>query len=279
MVDMSFGKLLVVGMILVIAAGLILSFSDIQNHGESTQPPNHISYTVCPSVNPAYVKEWAREVNGPESLRTVLIKSFNASLDPNYPIALVKKLVEDGKAERVYQRYAYSFANCSKTVSASSGWYMEERYLAVPPIREITPNTKEFDILYGMIYTEIDGKGVVFLYYLSNPETVERVEGISFFYPKNLSIAETTGEIAWRCWHYTENGAEIGSCEEDGKGEFAPILTDTTDSIGIATNGIYGYFVVVFNGTVNEQDGLPISLKIAVVTNGKEAGLPLGGVP
>lgn len=276
---MNFGKLLVFGMIIVIAAGLIVSFSDLRNPRENVQPPNHVSYTVCPFVNPAYVKEWAKEVSGPESLVAVLMKSFNASLDPNYPIALVKKLVEDGKAERVYQRYAYSFANCSKTVSASSGWDMEERYLAVPPIREITPDTKEFDILYGMIYTEMDGKGVVFLYYLSNPATVERVEGISLFYPKNLSIAETTGEMAWRCWHYTENGAEVGSCEGDGRGEFAPTVADTANSVGIKTDGSYGYFVVVFNGTVNDQEGLPISLKIAVVTNGKEVGLPLGGVP
>jgi len=276
---MSFGKLLVVGMIIVIAAGLIVSFSDLRNPRENVQPPNHVSYTVCPFVNPAYVKEWAKEVSGPESLVAVLMKSFNASLDPNYPIALVKKLVEEGKVERVYQRYAYSFANCSKIVSASLGWDMEERYLAVPPIREITPDTKEFDILYGMIYTEMDGKGVVFLYYLSNPATVERVEGISLFYPKNLSIVETTGEIAWRCWHYTENGAEVGSCEGDGRGEFAPTVADTANSVGIKTDGSYGYFVVVFNGTVNDQEGLPISLKIAVVTNGKEVGLPLGRVP
>jgi len=273
---MNFGKLLVFGMIIVIAAGLIVSFSDLRNPRENVQPPNHVSYTVCPFVNPAYVKEWAKEVSGPESLVAVLMKSFNASLDPNYPIALVKKLVEEGKVERVYQRYAYSFANCSKIVSASSGWDMEERYLAVPPIREITPDTKEFDILYGMIYTEMDGKGVVFLYYLSNPATVERVEGISLFYSKNLSIVETTGEIAWRCWHYTENGAEVGSCEGDGTETFIPMVIDDKNSVGIWAKGPYGSFVIILNETVKDEENLPISMRIAVVVNGEGINLPLG---
>ena len=276
---MNFGKLLIVGIILVIATGLIASFSDFRNPSENVQPPNHVSYTICPFVNPAYVKEWAKEVSDPESLAAVLMKSFNASLDPNYPLAVLQKLAEDGKVERIYQRYAYSFANCSKTVSGSSGWHLEKFYLSVPPIREVTPDSKGFDVLHGMIYVEMDGKAVVFLYYLSNPATVEKVEGISLFYPENLDIINTTGEIAWRCWHRTENGEEIGSCEGDGKGEFAPLVVDTANSVGIETDGSYGYFVVVFNGTVNGQEGLPISTKIAVVTNGRKVGLPLGRAP
>ncbi|ASJ12753.1 hypothetical protein [Thermococcus thioreducens] len=279
MIIMNFGKLLVVGMIIVIATGLIASFSDFRNPSENHQEPQPISYTICPFVNPAYVEEWAKEVDDPENLATVLMKSFNASLDPNYPLAVLHKLAEDGKVRRVYQRYAYSFANGSKTVSASSGWHMENRYLAVPPIREITPDSKNFDLLYGMIYTEMDGKAVVFLYYLSNPATVEKVEGISLFYPENLDIINTTGGMAWRCWHHTENGEKIGSCEGEGKGEFAPSVVDTANSVGIETDGSYGYFVVVFNGTVNEQESLPISTKIAVVTNGREVGLPLGRAP
>jgi hypothetical protein len=153
---------------------------------------------------------------------------------------------------------------------------MEERYLAVPPIREITPDTKEFDILYGMIYTEMDGKGVVFLYYLSNPATVERVEGISLFYPKNLSIVETTGEIAWRCWHYTENGAEVGSCEGDGTETFIPMVIDDKNSVGIWAKGPYGSFVIILNETVKDEENLPISMRIAVVVNGEGINLPLG---
>ncbi|ASA77707.1 hypothetical protein [Thermococcus sp. 5-4] len=127
-----------------------------------------------------------------------------------------------------------------------------------------------------MIYTEIDGKGVVFLYYLSNPETVERVEGISFFYPKNLSIAETTGEIAWRCWHYTENGAEIGSCKGDGTETFIPAVIDDKNSIGIWAKGAYGSFVIILNETVKDEENLPISMRIAVVVNGEGVNLPLG---
>jgi len=273
---MNFGKLLVVGMILVIVAGLIFSFSELRNPAKTSQQPNPISYTICPFVNSAYVKEWSRGGTDPESLKVALMSSFNASLDPNYPLAVLQKLVEEGKVKRVYQSYAYSFANCSKTLIASSGWQMDERSLAVLPIREMTPNTKEFDILYGMIYTEIDGKGVVFLYYLSNPETVERVEGISFFYPKNLSIAETTGEIAWRCWHYIENGTEIGTCDGNGTETFIPTGIDYKNSIGIWAKGAYGSFVVILNETVKDEENLPISMRIAVVVNGEGVNLPLG---
>ncbi len=273
---MNFGKLLVVGMALVVIAGLVVSFSDLRNPGENSQKPDHLTYTICPYVNPINVERWADGVNGTESLVSVLRSSFNASLDPNYPLAVLQELAEDGKIGRVYQRYAYSFANLSKTVSGSSGWHMEKSYLAVPPIREITPDSKDFDVLYGMVYTEIEGKAVVFLYYLSNPATVDRVEGISLFYPKNLSIVKTTGEIAWRCWQRAENGEEINSCEGDGRGAFIPTGIDNENSVGIWAKGPYGSFVVVFNGTVNDSENLPISMRVAVVVNGEGTNLPLG---
>ncbi len=273
---MSFGKLLTAGMLLVIAAGLIVSFSDFRNPSENVQRPNPIPYTICPYVNQINVEKWTERVNGAENLVSVLRDSFNSSLDPNYPLAVLGELAEDGKVGRVYQRYAYSFANGSKTVSGSSGWHVEKPYLSVPPIREITPDSKDFDLLYGMIYTEIDGKAVVFLYYLSNPATVEWVEGISLFYPKNLSIVEITREVAWRCWHHTENGEEVSSCEGDGTETFIPMGIDDKNSVGIWAKGPYGSFVIVFNGTVKNRESLPISMRVAVVVNGRGVNLPLG---
>ena len=273
---MNFGKLIFAGMILVVVLGLVVSFSEFQDNSTDKESPSPISYTVCPFVHPANVETWVEEADGPESLAAVLMESFNASLDPNYPITVVRKLAEDGEVERVYLRYAYSFANCSKTISSSSGWRMEEHYLAVPPIREMTQHTKEFDILYGMIYTEMNGKGIVFLYYLSNPKTIDNVEGISLFYPKNLSIVETIGEIAWKCWHRIENGDEIGSCEENGTKTFPSTIIDNKNSAGFLAEGPYGSIVVVFNGTVKEEENLPISMRVAVVVDGEGRDLPLG---
>ncbi|NJE02779.1 hypothetical protein [Thermococcus sp. MV11] len=275
---MNLGRILLAAMIIVAVIGTAYSISEyLSENGDCklgmSEPPKtnyHVSYQICPYVQNGTIKGYAEEVYSPRSLGNILVKAFNDSLDPNYPLAVVRYLAEQGKL-RAYSEYFYlEFdENGSRESSVRSEWVPTEspddRFIVYPP-RDMFLDNDTFDFLGGWVYSEMDGRGVLVVYYLANPETVKGIDDVTVIYPPSWGIESSTSTLLWQCWPESGTIMTCNETDENSKHSSFPKAYGGLDSAGFNATWPYGAFALAFNTTYGGDDRPPLCVRFGLET-------------
>ncbi|WP_457750865.1 hypothetical protein [Thermococcus sp.] len=259
----------IIAMIAVVGVGYLAHHTNGErvrsyNYSVYHQPTYHINQ----SIDEKKIEGYLKEVHDLHTLSLTLMKVFNESLNPNYPLAIIQTLAEKNNA-RAYSKFWYLklTENGSFVHSRSSGWNSENktRFFVIPYSELNSGKYEDFDFLGGWAYTDMTGKGLLFIYYLAHTQYITGIRDVSVVYPANWSIESSTSEKIWWCQPVIEGNESVMRCFSTNPSAHAWAYGDMK-SAGFSTSGYYGSLVIIFDTPYTGKNKPPICVRFELKT-------------